>query len=1433
MATNQNNVHINSFTKGMNTDTSLDMISNEQYVFGQNIRINNETLLGKDYDSNSKKGIVSPVAAGKKYYSSLPVYYKILATASIGDTGIVIIKYIDDTWSVYRVLEEDGNIKYKHVFTSVTRTNAETFSVLLNKEQEDILKLYIADGEHEIMCVDINKEYHNVDIDQFISNHMYPKDKVRIVKKIPGKLKTQQVQYAYRYYVKNGIHSKLSPLTNKIQIINNSRSKEIGNAEDTLTSIGLQLQINRPTSFKMFDRLQVYRMSYYKHNNNCEINLIFDAKVNDTNTTIINDNGIESLQELSIEEFSSLSGLNIIPQSIEQNQNYMFASNVIDNTMLKKNTYDPSDFIAYSHNKSKQYVLYADSKYERVKTFSSISEITEDYYINKYSDINIGDSEKDPCRYAYIDGNLLLGGEGKKIRWNFVTTEIDVHQRCNIDSNQLSSSSYNTVPQSDSTISGKFIYNLSYNTTSNKIDITENNSVGVYKYLDDHKLPDNISFTYDDMFTSSMFRSLKRDEVYRYGIVIYDKYGKRSNVYWIADVRTPSEQEFPSVQYTGNVLKVRPIGVRFYVDLDKEYTYQIVRCQKTPEYTKNMLQCVLSRPIRQPLYDSGIKKVESETATNTGSTQKSPYYPQQFLSTNFYTYYCNYDNDDKYLGKATNINNKRLFQIFNPQINVQREDLLQQLSSVDLSINPISFMYGASLQKDGDKIKPKDYMVYSGIWFENFLHVDEAYIDRQEYLNREPLEYNSDSKTIKYKYSINATLPFADYDGRPIRGENEDDAHGKQCAIYKKYKEKTSNIFYYYNKILKSSNPIEVDKIADVKNPTWDEGWDNLQIADGYIQTGSKTYKGFTSNIGEFEYVNWVCSNLYDLQVGTSPDSYSIGNGDDKHSVYTMRITLEGSDYQGNHQKIYEALGCQGPGPVCFLLALNKEAENNDLFSKEIALQNGNVLNGSLLCNIQHSATQFAGITKEEKQYDVYYGFGNYSNKNDSYVFDGDVYILPCEFVTMFKTYDFNSKYSLQSSQFVYYVPMETTINTFFDYGMNYRNTQSKNLQLEPGEIVGIAVQDRPITQYNLVYSDNNTSNDVFNTEALDESQDNYPQRIHYSELKTNGEQIDSWGNFKASDYIDCDTRYGGVTHLLTDKDILYFWQAQAFGRLTVNERSLVKDQNSNTIQLGQGGVLQRTDYINTKYGIRMYDRSAISYNDAIYWIDVLNKAILQSNGQQVINYSTQANVQNIANEMTDDIPQIDIDVQHGEILCKCLNENRQLIFNANIGVATSIYTRGYDNIIYLNNTIYGIQRNSKLSTTFVETVKYNFLNNDTDGYLTPTNLTFCVNPNSSTTKVYDNQEIVTLNRGDYNGDDTFMNNKQYKFNTNLYQVEQNPIGNTDREGNVRYSIPRIDGEYYGNRIRGKWMEVVIIDNKPRYENSISHILTKYRQSFS
>nr|UWD62710.1 MAG: hypothetical protein [Bacteriophage sp.] len=75
---------------------------------------------------------------------------------------------------------------------------------------------------------------------------------------------------------------------------------------------------------------------------------------------------------------------------------------------------------------------------------------------------------------------------------------------------------------------------------------------------------------------------------------------------------------------------------------------------------------------------------------------------------------------------------------------------------------------------------------------------------------------------------------------------------------------------------------------------------------------------------------------------------------------------------------------------------------------------------GTLLCEITHPAIHYSGKDRFSKQYDTYYGFGDYKEIDRSnismYVFTGDTYTQIYEIEGMYKAYDFNDdKSSLQS----------------------------------------------------------------------------------------------------------------------------------------------------------------------------------------------------------------------------------------------------------------------------------------------------------------------------------------------------------------------------------------------------------------------------------
>lgn len=1521
-----------------------------------------------------------------KFYNSNPIWYSELSDPQLGitvDTApndpvmlevIAALPLINSSgeWRVYRVDLENGQIKATLKF-QYGITNKDRFSTVINKELEDHLKLYIADGEHEIMCLDLDGEGVIESIDDMISNHIQPTKPVIIKQKISGQLKTQQLQYTYRFYKKYGISSKIAPMTPKIQVIDSNRNKEIGNAEDTVTSLGFKISIDKSDpEFNQFDHVQIFRLSYIIPNNPPEVNLIYDGEITGSEFSL-NDTGIKSLAQYTIEEFNALYSSIIIPQVIEQNQNYLFAANVKDETLMQidETMYDARAFRLDSNGQARIYT--ADDQYEDFSQSDIENGIDSSYYIQLYSDIN--NPREDSYKY---DNEGLLGGIGKNISWRFITGDIL------LDTNGSNSDNIAINHEYDEPFLWYIKDSIQYGSDKEIGDVLLEKGIQCeYKQ------------EYEDPIISSIFRSLGRDEVYRYGIIFYDKYGVRSNVLWIADIRTPNESEFSCKYYGGsNVISARPLGIEFTV---KKPTieghdiigYQIVRCQKTLEYSKNLLQCALSRPLHQGKYDKSmsthstraeqlgdvvmyatvpsegryslqqmknlgfddthlnlikrgyINRIKDNAVTyyiihvesgrlsftlslvppnevstenvfrrislqpngtgylveiinssqvqeeldrgnellqdNDINTYRTPYYPNLFLSTQFFyiTYGVNnadcgwsgseegqsniiYNTDGNLWSTAidegayfdygcTNTENNKLYQIFAPEILYKRRDELDRLSSSNISIVPLTYQTGTKNDLTlAQIIAGNQDLTQDGTGsVSNYLN---EFALRQDYASEEnggiPKLFTSSSVSSVWTSSLDEQAPgfihkLSQYvylmpKYQQIWYKNDKADANIVNKMYSPIYEDYCKYVDQFNSLQQVTfDPIEIKNIADVQNPKWEEGFSNVTLSGSDITGAIKQYKGFTTNIGEFTYLNWVCNGMYNLAATKNEAQNQLGNRQENRRVFTQSNDSHAidDDYRTRNRQAY---GWIGPGPVCFVAELEAPIESS-ILSNHVIGQDRELINmGSVISNICHIAVQFAGVTKEEKQYDVYYGFANYgwfeSDNASVCVFDGNKYITPVEFTNMFKTYDFNDiESSLVSGQVVYYVPLESTVNTYFDYGMNYRNTSNNNLQLEPGVIDGIKSQERPLHQYNQIYSDNDSSIDVFNAQTLELVPTEYPQRIYYSQLKLNGENIDSWQIYKPADMIDADTRYGDITNLLTSHDVLYFWQDKAFGKLSVNERSLVTDNNNNTVQLGQGGVLQRTDYISTRYGMRNQDFSAISAEDGIFWIDINNNAIVAANNQ-AINYGEMMQVQNLINrdifKDTKNRPTIDYDLQNQELLCKLFKDS-QLVFNLKLKAATSIYTREYERILDFNNTLFGLN----LTGNGYTATQYNNLRNTGD-MLSPTKLQFVVNSVQSVTKVFDNQKLVVVNKNENTQFD-----KLYSFTTDISSVSNINITDlnyvTDREGNLEYAIPRLNNEDWGNRIRGKWMKVDITDDNPSYDFAISHIITKFRQSYS
>lgn len=1553
MATEQNNTFINTFTGGMNTDSAYDTIKNNQYIYAVNLRPYGTS---KIYNSNDiaaygKYGVMTPVKALHEDIicdtELIPQFntdetQRIIKVITAGDTN-VLIKLYENYIYLYKVVASDKLPRYIWSFLCKIKVREKlddlrNVSAVLQYETDSVVNLYIADGEHKIMIINVKdtdyikslykidettkKTDGEIDIDLISQNRYFPKHAITYKAIVGGQLKTSQVQYTYRFYKKYGVTSKLAPLSRKYQVINPSRDSEVGCAEDTVTSIGLQLGIAVDEKIDQFDRLQVYRIQYIKPNQNAQIDLIYDGEFTGTNISVI-DNGRKTLQTISVEEFAQIHGQDIIPKLLEQNQGYLFAGNVKDDTIFQLDRKDLKKFWAI------QFTPVIDNKYnipyldvnaynkpeskspdqvdngdKAVQAFINYEMFNNADYSNPYADVN--HSFDNQYSNAMFDYNNYIGGSGVYISWKLLVANVVTDEETTI------------------TYSSDYIY---YNNQSGKFeyygkDESQVNAPKETDIISDCGFPEPDKVSHNNAITSSCIKSLKRGEVYRYGIILYKNDGTRSDVVWIGDIRIPG----PDIVELNKNYTTKQIGIEFTLnEAFKDFAigknicgYEIVRCQRTDECSRSLQQVVISSTVRQQLVDGTY----------------SPYYPTGFIISNpQYIGYTPYTSVGQWPEQMTSgASDNRLYQVYCPEIQTYTDNVLNKLKTNQISLTPALYLYSptatdvvrftnddAYIDDTASDINISNLAYKKHIFSLSFIPIilQNGYtIDESNYtfgkytnINYKVLGYSKSDKSNKvnklsYLYSANAVYSrrffMLNSDGNIIKDNNGEPVL-KPRAINSECKVDIDNVHYTKDTVFNLNQynySTDIREISNVRMLDWEDGFSNHVMDGSKISNAVKKYKSYAKNVSTSSYLNWVCSSKYDIPVGTSNESgWTKG-------IWKDVVEFTNVKNSGNHEhRTFPSIGPIGPAARCLVVQLsgnkqqltelipdqNYTAITNSLTNifGEVITTNaitGNVTDGilisshtlqgdyedpeiisglnsypgTLLCEITHPAIHYSGKDMSSKQYDTYYGFGDYKayssdDVNKISVFTGDMYTQIYEIEGMYKAYDFNDdKSSLQSMQTIHYIPMESTINQYFDYGMNYRNTNNANLQAEAGEIKGVTSQDRPVHQYNLIYSDNGTSNDIYSPQSATHLQNTYTQRICYSQLKTNGELLNNWNIFKPIDYIDVNPIYGELTDLFTTQDTLYFWQTKAFGKLSVNERSLVKDENSNLIQLGQGTVLQRSDYLSTKFGMRAQDMCKVNVDNDIYWFDYGNKCIASykatsgaygSTKMSVLDFTENCNVKTLMQmNITDNVqvPTITYDATNDELLFhpiknnSIMSEEMTLAFNCRLNIAQSMYSmlNGQLATVYnnLTNQNDAISINSKLTL-------YTRWCGDGE---TPTpdedtaRLHFVVNPNPSTTKVFDNQQIVFPQLYNTASSHAEQIADYDNFDCNLYtDLDRAGIVDkyTNREGNICFPIPRCaDGI---RRLRGKWMiEEMLMDSNDN-DHAISHIITKFRQSYN
>lgn len=536
------------------------------------------------------------------------------------------------------------------------------------------------------------------------------------------------------------------------------------------------------------------------------------------------------------------------------------------------------------------------------------------------------------------------------------------------------------------------------------------------------------------------------------------------------------------------------------------------------------------------------------------------------------------------------------------------------------------------------------------------------------------------------------------------------------------------------------------------------------------------------------------------------------------------------------------------------------------------------------IANIKQAAVPYQGYNDPAIKRSKFYSFGNYVSLSD-YEDTGDG-ILHTQikigggdtFVTHFKYnaahWWTHSRWNSQIAKMCtfYDTVIETDVNLdaqcgyLYRTGRGYTEGEYKLQHLAVDQIgAGKYTQVNDSYRYNSGYScrpnlipktsDNKTAGET----------DTYDTRIQYSNRKTNNESIDSWMDFKSNNFLDVDTRFGEITDLKLFKDKLIFWQNNATGIISTNERTILQNTDDASIILGDGSVLQRFDYVSQTYGQKPNQHTACITNNNLYWWDEYRKEILHyMEGYNVSPLGTVKLVKNyLSSRQPVSVPSISYDVDNNEVICHVVydgdTEDQALIFNEAVQVFTGVYK--FSPIFYAMcmDKLFMIGKDETGTDTLYQygVKQDNILLFDRAVF---PKVKFIVNKASDYTKTFDIQLFGGKFYGGGSQDETPVKRNNI-YDTHRITEALNPItfayktplkqhayingenAITNAEYDFRLTIPR-DGEgdtenpfdkqkQWGNRLRGKLMEVELSSNSNNSDFALHYITTKYRMSWN
>ena len=1342
----------NTFVEGMDCDTDISTLSNNRYRYAENIRVIT--------NDEGTSGVLQGIEGVKKYTNSIPSTETIIGTTTINQYAIVITVDSSGCNRIYRITDFDQASPTQQIilkgYLGLCQDLDETpnLSLVANYESDRVIKIYFTDGKSSVKTLNISPEY-----DKYTEDSELVDSSGNIINTLALDI-TPGCTLPPMHLYQMGIGSLPSGVVQYCYQLFN-----LHGTESTTSPLSELIHL---TASSTNQDSQNYMGSYQEESSNksCTMRVSLITKdfercrvirllyYNNNQPPLITIVGeIEILPTQSTIMYTDTGNSYMGDISIDEFNSltgYQFIGTTLTRMQnrlfvadITEDTWDPGFFDARAYRCNASGTVALQSSDATKNLSFNIDSYDLSSIPEDHDCINpYNDLEYATCSSDNLYVYGVSSGGSRKLGGRGL----------NIDYSFITT---NVVLANDT--SPLLSNDCSMNVDSRLVLALERNEIGSSTQEDFPVYNDTIATmipNYADPFIAANLKGYQRDEIYRFGIIFYNSKSLPSPVYWIGDIKMPhAAQSAPFVMENGT-LYGKALGVRFVVRNvpDGAVAYEIVRCDRTENDRHVVMQTVASNIYEYKIQEQGNQAGEGVALDSSVEARPTPFltsYRGDFSTTYFR------GNPDIVGGGAGDWGwaTRRIYhqdvatdyiKLVSPEICVQKDGIEQYLK--DASYMDMIGVYSSPTSSTaGDTV---------------FATADQTLNNNGEIISWVSMEDFND-KVDNIFWHNEVTVDTDDSIHR-IKWINIERSSTGVLGF-------SGMISKYYCPIFQSnSDPGTNVNITDCK------------YATDIPYNGGQDLSVYRFNIGERQFTNWAMTNFRE------PSAQNI----------------------------------MGPaGPALIVYAQGYHAWFSGTGGTLPGLESEHLINAIPIINIKRNVSNaYGGNTYVSRQNSVYISTDSYVRVTDTAsvtidAYGGDIYLGLLDYPCMF-TFQMNdaAQWSQCKSFVGAYIPFETSINTnLYNGDMVHRSYTSSNfidvhLQMEPQQTQQFHIQDRPYFVYNSAYSSQTGAKQFVSKSIYDESDIHISNRILVSQAKTNNEILDNWTQFKVADYLDVDNQYGGITNLKVFRDKLFYFQSEAVGIASVNERSLITDDNDNELVLGTGGILTRFDYVTTINGSSIKNDRSITYSDTVmYWYDYDKNEICAYNG--AVNFlSKEKNVQSYLNEMYDKKRNVNLafyDKKYNEVWFKFYDKS--LIFNEQIGRFTSFYTFNPDwnlpfsnkNVVIKDNLFYVI----------------NTLDTDGLGEVDKTSLIrIVVNKDVMYTKTFDNVAIFGQLL-DANGANTTTGLIDYiLFNTKHQTATATNPTFDYRENTYRLPIPRQDDSEqdtsmsFPARMRGKCM---------------------------